>query len=118
MKKIKVFINGLGRIGRVFIRQNLNNPNIDIVGLNDPNISSKNLGYLLEFDSTYGRIENKFKYLSDNKIIINKKRISITRNINLDKTDFETDILLDCSGVVDTSHIRNLQTLSKKKPNM
>ena len=73
MKKIKVFINGLGRIGRVFIRQNFNNPNIDIVGLNDPNISSKNLEYLLEFDSTYGRIENKFKYFSDNKIIINKK---------------------------------------------
>ena len=47
MKKIKVFINGLGRIGRVFIRQNFNNPDIDIVGLNDPNISSKNLEYLL-----------------------------------------------------------------------
>ena len=75
----------MGRIGRVFIRQNFNNPDIDIVGLNDPNISSKNLEYLLEFDSTYGRIENKFKYFSDNKIIINKKKITITKKINLDK---------------------------------
>ena len=81
MKKIKVFINGLGRIGRVFIRQNFNNPNIDIVGLNDPNISSKNLEYLLEFDSTYGRIENKFKYFFNNKIIINKKKIKIKKII-------------------------------------
>ena len=96
MKKIKVFINGLGRIGRVFIRQNFNNPDIDIVGLNDPNISSKNLEYLLEFDTTYGRVQGKFKYFSDNKIIINKKKISITNKINLDQINFSTDILLDC----------------------
>ena len=115
MKKIKVFINGLGRIGRVFIRQNFNNPDIDIVGLNDPNISSKNLEYLLEFDSTYGRIENKFRYSSDNKIFINKRKITITKNINLEKTNFKADILLDCSGVVDTGHLRNLQTISKEK---
>ena len=115
MKKIRVFINGLGRIGRVFIRQNFKNPNIDIVGLNDPNISSKNLEYLLEFDSTYGRIENRFKYFSDNKIIINKKKISITKKISLDKINFKADILLDCSGIVDTSHLRNLQTISKEK---
>lgn len=115
MKKIKVFINGLGRIGRVFIRQNFNNPDIDIVGLNDPNISSKNLEYLLEFDSTYGRVQGKFKYFSDNKIIINKKKISITNKINLDQINFSTDILLDCSGVVETSHVRNLQTISKSK---
>ena len=42
MKKLKIFINGLGRIGRVFIRQNINNNNFEIIGVNEPKISSKN----------------------------------------------------------------------------
>ena len=115
MKKLKIFINGLGRIGRVFIRQNINNNNFEIIGVNDPKISSKNLEYLLEFDSTYGKSNQKIKSISEDKISLNNKKIKITNEKELKNVNFKADILLDCSGVTDTMHLRSLLTAGKKR---
>lgn len=50
----RVAINGFGRIGRAFVRQTWDNPDIEIVAVNDLG-SAENLAYLLQFDTVYGR---------------------------------------------------------------
>ena len=52
MKKIRVAINGFGRIGRVFFRMAHHHPQIDIVAINDLT-DSKTLAHLLKFDSVH-----------------------------------------------------------------
>ncbi len=52
MKKTKIAINGFGRIGRLFFRQAFDNPQLEIVAINDLG-DIENLAYLLQYDSVY-----------------------------------------------------------------
>ncbi|MGB4076328.1 MAG: glyceraldehyde 3-phosphate dehydrogenase NAD-binding domain-containing protein, partial [Minisyncoccia bacterium] len=52
MKKIRVAINGLGRIGRAFVRQAWAREELEIVAVNDLG-SLENLAYLLKYDTVY-----------------------------------------------------------------
>lgn len=54
MQKIKVGINGLGRIGRAFLKLSINRPEIEIVAVNDLG-DAENLAYLLKYDTVYGK---------------------------------------------------------------
>ncbi|MDO8564770.1 MAG: glyceraldehyde 3-phosphate dehydrogenase NAD-binding domain-containing protein [bacterium] len=67
MKKIKVGINGLGRIGRAFLRAAAKHPEIEVVAVNDLGDKS-NMDYLLKYDSVFGNsgctLEG-IKYLSE-----------------------------------------------------
>lgn len=54
MKKIKVGINGLGRIGRAFLKVALENKELEVVAVNDLG-DVENMAYLLNYDSVYGR---------------------------------------------------------------
>ena len=54
MKKIKVGINGLGRIGRAFLKVASKHPEIEVVAVNDLG-DEANMEYLLKYDSVYGR---------------------------------------------------------------
>lgn len=54
MKKIKVAINGFGRIGRAFYKLSKENPNLEVVAINDLT-SIENVQYLLKYDSVYGK---------------------------------------------------------------
>ena len=67
MKKIKVAINGFGRIGRAFYKLAKQNENIEIVAVNDLT-SIDNVNYLLKYDSVYGKSDltlDGVKYLSE-----------------------------------------------------
>jgi glyceraldehyde 3-phosphate dehydrogenase len=67
MKKIRVAINGFGRIGRAFYKVAKENPNIEIVAVNDLT-SLENVEYLLKYDSVYGKSDYTLKgveYLSE-----------------------------------------------------
>jgi glyceraldehyde 3-phosphate dehydrogenase len=55
-EKIKVAINGFGRIGRAFLKLAFSRPEIEVVAINDLG-ESDNLAYLLKYDSVYGRSE-------------------------------------------------------------
>lgn len=54
MKKIRIAINGFGRIGRAFVRQAYNRPEIELVAVNDLG-SLENLAYLLKYDTVYNK---------------------------------------------------------------
>jgi glyceraldehyde 3-phosphate dehydrogenase len=53
-KRIKVGINGFGRIGRLVLRAALARKDIEVVGLNDPFIGEEYIAYLFKYDSTHG----------------------------------------------------------------
>lgn len=56
MKKIRVSINGFGRIGRAFFKVARKNPDIEIVAVNDLG-AKEGMEYLLKYDTVYGRSE-------------------------------------------------------------
>ncbi|MBE9055396.1 type I glyceraldehyde-3-phosphate dehydrogenase [Sphaerospermopsis sp. LEGE 08334] len=68
MAKLKVAINGFGRIGRLVLRAGINNPNIEFVGINDL-VTPDNLAYLLKYDSTHGKLKSKVEAREDGMVI-------------------------------------------------
>jgi len=76
MTKIKVAINGFGRIGRSVLKIANERPGIEIVGINDLT-DTKTLAHLLKYDSTQG-IYNKTVEHDDSHIIIDGKKFPVT----------------------------------------
>ncbi|MBD2564047.1 MULTISPECIES: type I glyceraldehyde-3-phosphate dehydrogenase [Nostoc] len=68
MTKLKVGINGFGRIGRLVLRAGIDNPNIEFVGINDL-VPPDNLAYLLKYDSTHGKLKQKVEAREDGILI-------------------------------------------------
>lgn len=73
---VKVGINGFGRIGRLVFRAAFNNPEIDIVAINDLT-DAKTLAHLLKYDSVHGIFDAEVKAI-DGAIVVNGKEIKVT----------------------------------------
>lgn len=99
MSKIKIGINGFGRIGRLVARIMLNKPNIEIVQVNG--LTDKaTLAHLFKYDTAQGRFNGTVTY-DDNHLIINGKKIissSIPQASDLAWGDVGCDIVLECTG--------------------
>ena len=72
---IRVGINGFGRIGRTFVRRALERADIEVVAVNDIT-DARTLAHLLEFDSTYGRLNANVTH-SDDSIVIDGTPIRV-----------------------------------------
>ncbi len=72
---IRVAINGFGRIGRNFFRTSYNDPNIEIVALNDLT-DSQTLAHLLTYDSVHGTFQADVQHTPDS-LVVNGKTIRI-----------------------------------------
>lgn len=78
MKKIKIGINGLGRIGRMLFNAAIQKDNIEIVAINDL-ISPEYMIYMLKYDSVHGqKYRDSTITIENNNLIINNKKIRIT----------------------------------------
>ncbi len=75
MAKVKVGINGFGRIGRLVFRQAMENPEIEIVGINDLT-DVKTLAHLLKYDSSHKKFNGEVKIEGDN-LVVNGRTIAI-----------------------------------------
>lgn len=97
---IKVGINGFGRIGRLVFRALLNNPNVEIVKINDLT-DNATLAQLLKFDSIHGKFAGTVSS-DDESITVNGSRIlaSAERNPeNLGWGDLGVDIVVESTGI-------------------
>ena len=72
---VKIGINGFGRIGRLVMRAAANNPQVEIVGINDPFIDPEYMVYMLKYDTVHGRFKGTIS-CEDGKLIVNGKAIS------------------------------------------
>lgn len=96
-QKIKIGINGFGRIGRVFFRAAMND--FDICGINSLD-SVEGMAHLLEFDSTHGRLQADIKH-DGSALIVNGKKINVSKTRNpaeIPWKDWGVDIVFDCTG--------------------
>lgn len=103
MSKVKIGINGFGRIGRLVFRESYNRDNVEIVAINDL-LDVNNLAYLLKYDSVHGRFQGDVEVIED-KLYVNGKHIRVTaerepKNIAWDAV--QTDIVAECTGIFTT----------------
>jgi len=73
---VKIGINGFGRIGRLVFRAALNNPEVDVVAVNDLT-DAGTLAHLLKYDSVHGIFDADVKAEGDN-ILVNGQQIKVT----------------------------------------
>ncbi len=80
MSKIKIGINGFGRIGRFVFRVAAASENVEVVGVNDL-IDVDYMAYMLKYDSTHGRFKGTVE-VKDGALIVNGKAIRVTSEKN------------------------------------
>jgi glyceraldehyde 3-phosphate dehydrogenase len=98
MKKIKVGINGFGRIGRLVLRASWLWPDLEFVQINDPAGDAETFAHLLQFDSIQGTWPHETTAV-ENTILIDGKSIAVTRNKAIAETDWSgCDLVIECSG--------------------
>ncbi|CAI8506677.1 unnamed protein product [Hanseniaspora opuntiae] len=99
--KIRVSINGFGRIGRIVARIALTRPNIELVGVNDPFITADYAAYMFKYDSTHGRYSGSVEHTADS-LIIDGKTIKVYNErdpANLPWAAEKIDIAIDSTGI-------------------
>ncbi|WP_266205006.1 type I glyceraldehyde-3-phosphate dehydrogenase [Pontibacter kalidii] len=99
MSKIKVAINGFGRIGRLTFKALLQKENVEVVAINDLT-DTKTLAHLLKYDSVHGRFNGTVE-ASEGGIIVNGREIKITAERepkNLPWGKLGVDVVLESTG--------------------
>ncbi len=75
MKKIKLGINGFGRIGRLVLRVCANRDDVEVVAINDPFIDLEYSSYMFTHDTIHGRFNGVCKIVKE-KLIVNNNKIT------------------------------------------
>ncbi len=99
MTKIKIGINGFGRIGRNVFKLILERDNLEVVGINDLT-DTKTLAHLLKYDSTQGRFNGTVTH-NDSAIVVNGKAFQVfAERMPMDiKWDPSPDIVIESTGI-------------------
>lgn len=103
MSKVKLGINGFGRIGRIVFRESFNRDNVEIVAINDL-LEVDHLAYLLKYDSVHGRFNGTVE-VKEGKLYVNGKNIRITAErepANLKWDEVGVDVVAECTGFFTT----------------
>ena len=97
--KIKIAINGFGRIGRNLFRLLLNHPTIEIIAINDI-ADNKTMAHLAKYDSIHGVLKHNVSFTEDSIIIDEKSYLFFhEREINnLDWKALDIDIVIESTG--------------------
>jgi glyceraldehyde 3-phosphate dehydrogenase len=97
---IKVGINGFGRIGRNFYRASYQDPDIEIVAVNDL-AGAKTLAHLLKYDSVLGILDADVQ-ASENAILVNGKETKVLSErdpANLPWKDLGISVVIEATGL-------------------
>jgi len=103
MKKIRVSINGFGRIGRAFLKIAWERPEIEIVAVNDLG-DIANMAYLLKHDSVYREWNHDIKVEGDN-LVIDGKPVKVLAQKDptlLPWKDLNIDVVVESTGLFTT----------------
>lgn len=97
---IKVAINGFGRIGRLVFRIMANDPEFDIVAINDLT-DAEQLAYLLKYDTNHRNYNVDGISFVDNNIVVDGKKIPVYSSMDPSVLPWEelgVDVVFECSG--------------------
>ena len=103
MSKLKLGINGFGRIGRIVFRATVNKSDVEVVAINDL-LDVNHLAYLLKYDSVHGRFDGTVE-VENGHLVVNGKTVRVTaerdpKNLKWDAVN--TDVVADCTGIFTT----------------
>ena len=96
---VKVAINGFGRIGRLALRLMIDNPEFEVVAINDLT-DAKTLAHLFKYDSAQGRFNGEIE-VKEGAFVVNGKEIKVTAKSNpaeLTWGELGVDVVLECTG--------------------
>ena len=96
---VKVAINGFGRIGRLALRLMVENPEFEVVAINDLTDAAM-LAHLFKYDSAQGRFNGEIT-VKEGAFVVNGKEIKTFANPNpaeLPWGDLGIDVVLECTG--------------------
>lgn len=120
---MKLAINGFGRIGRNVFKIALENPKVEVVGINDLT-DTKTLAHLLKYDSTQGKFKGDVSFDADNLIVNgNKFKVSAERSPKNIPWGTAPDVVVESTGVFRTKegdkggygdHLKNEKFPAKK----
>ncbi len=97
---MKVGINGFGRIGRLVFRAAMNNPQVEIVGINDL-IDVDYMAYMLKYDSTHGIFKGEIS-IDGGHLVVNGKKIRVTAEkdpANLKWDEIGAEYVVESTGL-------------------
>ena len=100
MSKIKIGINGFGRIGRLVFRAAIKDKNIEVVGINDL-IEAEYMSYMLRHDSTHGKFDGKVT-VQGNNLVVNGNKIRVTNEkdpSNLKWSEINAEYIVESTGL-------------------
>ena len=100
MSKKRIAINGFGRIGRLTFRILIENPNVEVVAINDLT-DNATLAHLLKYDSAHGRFKGTVTH-TDDSLVVNGNKIlatSIRNPAELPWKENKVDVVLECTGI-------------------
>ena len=103
MRKIKIGINGFGRIGRMVLRLSLTRTDLEVVAINDL-LDINHLAYLLKYDSVHGKIKSNIS-IDGNSLNIDGQKIQITSKKDpklIGWDNLGVDVVLECTGIFTT----------------
>ncbi|WP_309642121.1 type I glyceraldehyde-3-phosphate dehydrogenase [Flavobacterium sp.] len=103
MSKVKLGINGFGRIGRIVFRETFNRDNVEVVAINDL-LDVDHLAYLLKYDSVHGRFNGTVE-VKEGKLYVNGRNIRITAERDpstLKWDEVGAEVVADCTGIFTT----------------
>jgi len=117
MSKIRVAINGFGRIGRVTFRALLKKDNVEVVAFNDLT-DTKTLAHLFKYDSVHGRFDGDVSEDGEN-IIVNGKKVRVYSERdpqNLPWGELNIDVVIESTGIFRTRELieKHLKAGAKK----
>lgn len=100
MKKIKVGINGFGRIGRLVFRASLNRNDIQVVAINDL-LDVNYMAYMLKYDSVHGQFKGDVS-VKDGKLVVNGNEIRVSAEkdpANLKWNEVDAEYIVESTGL-------------------
>lgn len=118
MKKIRVAINGFGRIGRAFVKVAKDRQELDIVAINDLG-DIRNFAYLLKYDTAYG--VSNFDVSVDekkNSLVIDGKEVLYTSEKDpalLPWKKLDVDVVVECTGLFTSADKANAHIVAGAK---
>ena len=100
MSKIKIGINGFGRIGRLVFRAAMAKDNLEIVGINDL-ISVDYMAYMLRYDTMHGQFKGTIE-VKENALVVNGHSIRVTAEkdpANLKWNEVGAEYVVESTGL-------------------
>lgn len=106
---VKMGINGFGRIGRLVFRAAIENPQVEVLGVNDPFISPEYMAYMLRYDSIHGQFNGTIE-VDGNKLVVNGKTVNVygvKDPVEIPWQESGVDYVVEATGVFTTTEKAN-----------